>query len=58
MMEKNGMLTLTENDMSLYKEGKVSERLINEWELDFSSLDGMIKAGSYEVLSEPDKIDQ
>jgi len=55
MLEKNGMLTLTENDLGLYKEGKVSSRLSKEWELDFNSLDGMIKAGSYKVVD--DQID-
>ncbi len=58
-MEKNGMLTLTEKDMSLYKKGEVSEKLSKEWELDFNSLDGMIKAGSFELVEgkKDDQID-
>ena len=49
-MEKNGMLTLTNRDMDLYKKGEVSPRLSTNWELDFNSLDGIIKAGSFELV--------
>lgn len=52
MMEKNGMLTLTSKEMESYKEGKVPDRIEKEWELDFNSLDGMIKAGSFQVVDE------
>lgn len=50
MMEKNGMLTLTDDDMKMYKEGKVSDRLKKEWEMDYSSLDGMVKEGSFRMI--------
>lgn len=56
MMEKNGMLTLTSKEMDSYKEGKVPDRIEKEWELDFNSLDGLIKAGSYQVVDD-DKSD-
>lgn len=50
MMEKNGMLTLNERDMTLYREGVVSKRVKEGWELDFESLDGIIKAGSFTLI--------
>lgn len=52
MMEKNGMLTLTSEEMETYKDGKVPDRVVKEWELDFNSLDSMIKAGSFQVIDQ------
>ena len=52
MMEKNGMLTLTSEEMETYKDGKVPDRVVKEWELDFNSLDSMIKAGSFQVIGQ------
>lgn len=52
MMEKNGQVTLTEEEMKLYKEGKVSERLKEDWDLDFTSLDGMVKEGSVKLVND------
>lgn len=52
MMEKNGMLTLTQKDMDMYKEGKVSSRVKEKWELDFTSMEEMVKAGSFQIVND------
>lgn len=52
MMEKNGMLMLTEKDMNLYKQGEVSDHLKEEWGLDFDSMDTMVKQGSFQIVND------
>ena len=52
MMEKNGMLSLTAEEMAEYRKGRVPKRVEEDWELDFTSLDGMVKSGSVEVIGD------
>lgn len=52
MMEKNGMLTLTEQDMEMYKEGQVSQKVKEAWDIEYEEMDQLVKAGSFQIVNE------
>lgn len=50
MIEKNSCINLTEEDVSLYNKGLVSDRLKSLWNLDLDSLREIIESHNYTLL--------
>lgn len=50
MIEKSGVLVLTEQDIEEYEKGIVSERLKSAWGLDYNQLQDLIRNGQCEVV--------
>jgi hypothetical protein len=49
MLEKNSQITLTQEDLDLYNQGSVSDRLQQLWSLSFDELRDLIKNNQYSV---------
>lgn len=47
MMEKNGTISLTEDDLNEYTSGNVSKRIQDNWGLTYEELKEIILAKSY-----------
>lgn len=47
MLEKTGEIRLNEDDIKQAKEGKVSDRVKDTWNLTVDELQGLVKAGEF-----------
>lgn len=52
-MEKTGTLELTQEDLSLFLVGVVSDKLVTNWGLNYQSLKEAIDSGNYKVVDLP-----
>lgn len=52
MMEKSSQLFLTAQDLSEYKEGRVSQRIQDTWGLTYGELSAIIEAHQYTTTEE------
>lgn len=50
MLEKNGTITLTDEDLKEYNSGNVSQRIYDNWGLTLSELREIVENGSYTKL--------
>ena len=51
MLEKRGVLLLTQNDLDLFKEGQVSDRIRDSWGLTYDQLRDSIENNEFEVVT-------
>lgn len=47
MLEKSSTIVLTKNDLELYNQGIVSERLQQQWQLSLDELRQLVQTGNY-----------
>lgn len=50
MLEKQGMVVLTDEDLEEYNRGKVSSRVQETWDLSFSDLKAIIASKQYVTI--------
>lgn len=50
MLEKNGSVTLTKEDLSLYNSGQVSQRLRDNWGLTLDELRFIVESNNYNLV--------
>jgi hypothetical protein len=50
MLEKQGKVVLTDEDLNLYNKGQVSERIKETWGLSFSDLEEVVASHSYTII--------
>jgi hypothetical protein len=49
-MEKNGTILLTEEDLAEFREGGVSQRVKETWNLSYDDLKKIIENNNYKVI--------
>lgn len=54
MLEKQGKVVLTDEDIHLYNRGEVSTRVKQTWDLSFSDLKDVIDSHSYTIIKVKD----
>lgn len=50
MLEKNGMLPLTQEELELIKKGEVPESVKRNWGLEAQEVEDLVKSGSYKLI--------
>jgi hypothetical protein len=50
MIEKNGSILLTEEDLQEYRDGKVSARVYDLWQLSYEQLKEIVEHNNYKVI--------
>lgn len=50
MLEKNGSVLLTREDLDLYNRGLVSKRLQDTWNLDLEALREIVENNNYQLV--------
>lgn len=51
MLEKNGLVTLTTEELELYNKGLVSQRLRDTWNLNLEALREIVESNNYNLVS-------